>query len=56
MGLALDRIAQRIRFSNRFEGMIEELRPLDATLEAHFLTFFPQLLAFSQTAEPSGFR
>lgn len=56
VGLALDRIAQRIRFSNRFEGMIEELRPLDATLEAHFLTFFPQLLAFSQTAEPSGFR
>lgn len=46
IGLALDRIAGRIRFRNEFAGMIEEIRPLDAALEAHFLSFFPQLVLY----------
>ncbi|MDX1634109.1 MAG: ACP phosphodiesterase [Marinobacter sp.] len=43
IGFALDRVAGRIRFANEFAGIIEEIRPLDAALEAHFLSFFPQL-------------
>ncbi|WP_166263841.1 ACP phosphodiesterase [Marinobacter caseinilyticus] len=44
IGFALDRIAGRIRFPNQFEGVIEEIRVLDAELEARFLRFFPELV------------
>ena len=43
IGHALDRVARRIRFPNRFAGMIEEIRPRDAELEARFLAFFSEL-------------
>ncbi len=47
VGAAMDRVAQRIRFQHRFAGIIEEIRPMDEELEARFLAFFPDLLAFS---------
>lgn len=43
IGYALDRVAARIRFPNRFDGIIEEIRHHDQTLEAHFLCFFRDL-------------
>lgn len=46
IGFALDRIASRIRFPNQFAGIIEELHRHDATLEAVFLDFFPELLGY----------
>lgn len=45
VGYALDRVAGRLRFANRFEGIVEEIREHDAQLEAVFLAFFPQLMA-----------
>ncbi|PAV26414.1 acyl carrier protein phosphodiesterase [Tamilnaduibacter salinus] len=45
IGAALDRIAGRIRFSNRFSGIIEEIRVHDDVLEARFLCFFSDLEA-----------
>ncbi|TBW49520.1 DUF479 domain-containing protein [Marinobacter halodurans] len=58
VGFALDRIAGRIRFANRFEGVIEEIWQHDSELEAHFLAFLPDLIAhvqarsLEQPAEP----
>lgn len=46
IGHALDRVAGRIRFPNLFDGMIEEIQPLDSELEALFLEFFPELIAY----------
>ena len=46
IGYALDRIAGRIRFRNDFAGIIEEIKTWDPVLEGHFLSFFPNLLAF----------
>lgn len=46
VGYALDRVADRIRFDNRFAGAIEELNPLYDQLEDYFLQFFPELLDF----------
>jgi len=43
LGCALDRIASRIRFSNQFAGIIEEIRPNYALFEQIFLQFYPQL-------------
>lgn len=43
IGLALDRIAGRIRFANRFTGIIEEVDQHYATLEEVFLTLYPVL-------------
>lgn len=40
IGYALDRVADRIRFPNRFAGIIEEIRANDELLEAQFLQFF----------------
>lgn len=51
VGAAMDRVAGRIRFPHRFDGIIEEIRPLDAELEERFLVFFPDLLAFSESRE-----
>lgn len=45
VGMALDRMARRIRFANRFDGVIEEIRHHHDALEATFLEFFPQLVA-----------
>lgn len=43
IGYALDRVAGRIRFSNDFAGIIEEIRAQDRELELRFLRFFPEL-------------
>ncbi|MCW8092530.1 acyl carrier protein phosphodiesterase [Alteromonas sp. ASW11-130] len=43
VGLALDNIAKRIRFSNNFEGSVEDISRHYQELEAIFLAFFPQL-------------
>jgi len=43
VGFALDRIASRIRFKHRFDGVIEEVYPLYPELEKGFLLFFPDL-------------
>lgn len=45
VGKAMDRVAERIRFRNSFEGMIEEVRAHDDELEERFLRFFPELMA-----------
>jgi len=47
IGYALDRVASRIRFANRFTGIIDEIRANEAELEGHFLVFFPELQAFA---------
>jgi acyl carrier protein phosphodiesterase len=45
IGFALDRVASRIRFRHSFDGIIEEIKAHDQELEAHFLSFFPDLRA-----------
>ena len=45
VGLALDRIASRIRFKNQFSGAIEDIKLHLEELEAVFRRFFPQLQA-----------
>ncbi|WP_328189143.1 acyl carrier protein phosphodiesterase [Marinobacter sp. OP 3.4] len=49
VGQAMDRVASRIRFRHGFAGVIDEIRPMDDELEARFLAFFPDLLAFSRS-------
>lgn len=44
IGFALDNIAKRIRFTNKFSGSIEDILRNYAELEAVFLTFFPELI------------
>src|SRR5690606_29383138 len=48
IGYALDRVADRIRFPNRFSGIIDEIRDNDRQLEANFLAFFPELQTFAR--------
>lgn len=48
IGAALDRIAARIRFENRFAGVIEELERDQAALEQGFLQFLPELIEHVQ--------
>ncbi|WP_097461361.1 acyl carrier protein phosphodiesterase [Mangrovitalea sediminis] len=43
IGYALDRVAQRIRFPNRFEGIIIEIQSHNAELEDRFIAFFADL-------------
>lgn len=43
IGLALDRIASRIRFDNQFTGSIEEIRQHLPELETLFMQFYPRL-------------
>lgn len=43
LGQALDHIAGRIRFANKFGGIINEITPRYARLEQDFLQFYPQL-------------
>jgi len=45
IGLALDNIAKRIRFTNQFNGCIEDIVHHYDELETLFLAFFPQLIA-----------
>ena len=47
IGHALDRVAARIRFANRFDGIIEEILEHEEELEANFLIFFPELQHFA---------
>jgi len=44
IGLALDNIAKRIRFANKFEGCIEDIYLHYEEFESVFLKFFPQLI------------
>lgn len=48
IGFALDRVANRIRFRHSFDGIIHEIKANDRELEAHFLSFFPDLRAHAQ--------
>ncbi|EPJ55291.1 MAG: acyl carrier protein phosphodiesterase [Osedax symbiont Rs2] len=43
IGFALDRIAKRIRFENKFSGCIEDIEQHNTQLETLFLEYFPQL-------------
>ncbi|CAM5224188.1 acyl carrier protein phosphodiesterase [Alishewanella longhuensis] len=47
LALALDNIAARIRFSNEFGGIIEEIAPNYSELEQVFLQFYPQLQSYN---------
>ena len=40
---SLDRVARRIRFTNRFENAIEELTANHETIETGFVEFYPEL-------------
>lgn len=44
IGLALDNIAKRIRFTNNFAGAAEDIARHYDELEAVFLAFFPELI------------
>jgi len=44
IGLALDNIAKRIRFTNNFSGAVEDIHRHYSELETVFLAFFPQLI------------
>ena len=44
VGLALDNIAKRIRFTNNFAGTAEDIARNYHELEAVFLAFFPELI------------
>lgn len=44
IGIALDNIAKRIRFANRFSGAIEDIERHYGAFENVFLEFFPQLI------------
>ncbi|WP_338363608.1 ACP phosphodiesterase [uncultured Pseudoalteromonas sp.] len=44
VGLALDNIAKRIRFTNNFAGTAEDITQNYHELEAIFLAFFPKLI------------
>lgn len=48
IGFALDRVASRIRFRHSFDGIIEEIKAHDKELEAHFLSFFPDLRIYAR--------
>ena len=50
IGLALDRIANRIRFKNNFKGSIEDINRHYQPLDDMFKQFFPQLLAFNRAS------
>ena len=44
VGLALDNIAKRIRFTNNFTGAAEDIAQNCHELESVFLAFFPELI------------
>ncbi|MDI9245396.1 ACP phosphodiesterase [Marinobacter sp. CHS3-4] len=43
IGFAIDRVANRVRFTHSFHGIIEEICDHESALEEHFLAFFPDL-------------
>jgi len=45
IGLALDNIAKRIRFTNQFTNSLEDINKHYLELEQLFLVFFPQLIS-----------
>lgn len=47
IGYALDRVAGRIRFTNAFSGIIDEIEEHDEELEYRFRQFFPELKHFA---------
>jgi acyl carrier protein phosphodiesterase len=49
VGLALDRIASRIRFKNQFSGCLEDIELHLDELETAFNVFFPQLQSHIHT-------
>ncbi|WP_336366489.1 acyl carrier protein phosphodiesterase [Marinobacter sp. C2H3] len=51
IGQALDRIAERVRFTNQFAGMIDEIQAHEDELEARFLRFFDHLHHVSEEFE-----
>lgn len=51
IGYALDRVAGRVRFPNRFSGIIDEIRANNAELEERFLAFFSELQNFAGDIE-----
>ncbi len=52
IGMALDRIASRIRFAHQFTGSIDEIRQHSPALETLFLQFYPQLQAYVRELGP----
>ncbi|WP_457934508.1 ACP phosphodiesterase [Pseudoalteromonas sp. SCSIO 43210] len=52
IGLALDNIAKRIRFTNTFSGAADDIARNYDELEAVFLAFFPELIKY---VSKSGF-
>ena len=48
---ALDRIAARIRFKNKFQNTIEDLHQHQQTIQQGFLDFFPQLIEHVKTID-----
>lgn len=46
---ALDRIASRIRYENRFDNAIDDILANQAKIDAAFLAFFPQLSGHVKT-------
>lgn len=52
IGMALDRIATRIRFDNHFAGSIAEINQHLPELDALFLQFYPQLQAYVRQLGP----
>ncbi len=44
VGLALDNIAKRIRFTNTFAGAVEDIARHYTELDAMFVAFFPELI------------
>ena len=52
VGLALDNIAKRIRFTNQFHGSIEDIKLNYQELNELFLLFFPQLQAHVKNHGP----
>lgn len=51
VGYALDRVADRVRFRNNFNGIITEIRDNRQELERNFLSFFPDLQEFAGEIE-----
>jgi len=54
IGLALDNIAKRIRFTNNFAGAVDDIEQHYDQLEAVFLDFFPQLISHVNNQKIEG--
>ncbi|RDV28069.1 DUF479 domain-containing protein [Alteromonas aestuariivivens] len=52
IGLALDRIATRIRFEHQFEGCVEEIIQNYSFFEECFVDFFPELITHVRENSP----